>query len=61
MIFSKFFLKFKSYKNRENPLYEINPEEFILISKNLMETSSTVHKLLGIIMASGIPLSHLKI
>ncbi|WP_418905329.1 hypothetical protein QIA30_06295 (plasmid) [Borreliella turdi] len=60
MIFSKFFLKLKSYKNRENPLYEINPEEFILISKNLMETSSTVHKLLGIIMASGIPLSHLK-
>ncbi|MBB6043747.1 hypothetical protein [Borreliella yangtzensis] len=57
----KFFLKFKVHsKSEEKPLYEINPKEFTLISKNLMETSSTTHKLLGIIMASGIPLSDLK-
>ncbi|WP_327786076.1 hypothetical protein [Borreliella garinii] len=60
MKFSKFFLKFKTSKNRENPIYEINPKEFILISKNLLKTSSTTHQLLGIIMASGIPLSDLK-
>ncbi|XPC97975.1 hypothetical protein QIA20_05775 (plasmid) [Borreliella japonica] len=58
--FSKFFLKFKTSKNREKPIYEINPKEFILISKNLMGTTNTAHKLLGIIMASGIPLSDLK-
>ncbi|WP_215538078.1 hypothetical protein [Borreliella bavariensis] len=60
MKFSKFFLKFKTSKNRENPIFEINPKEFILISKNLMKTTNTAHKLLGIIMASGIPLSDLK-
>ncbi len=31
-----------------------------MISENLMKTTNTAHKLLGIIMASGAPLSHLK-
>ncbi len=60
MTFCKFFPKLKFSRHRENPLYEINPDEFILISKNLMNTASTNHQLLGIIMASGIPLAHLK-
>ncbi|WP_215538929.1 hypothetical protein [Borreliella bavariensis] len=60
MIFCKFFPKFKFSRNRKKPLCEINPDEFILISKNLMDTCSTNHQLLGIIMASGISLSHLK-
>ncbi|MBB6043453.1 hypothetical protein QIA34_04890 (plasmid) [Borreliella yangtzensis] len=59
-----FFPKFKSSKNKEKPLeyplYEINPKEFIMISEHLMKTNSTAHKLLGIIMASGIPLTDLK-
>ncbi len=60
MIFFKFFTKFKFHKRRKKNLYEINPEEFIMISENLMKTTNTAHKLLGIIMASGAPLSHLK-
>lgn len=60
MKFAKFFLKFKPSKNKEEPLCAINPKEFIMISEHLMKTSSTTHKLLGIIMASGIPLSDLK-
>ncbi|WP_330730458.1 hypothetical protein [Borrelia turicatae] len=42
------------------PIYKINPDEFILISNHLILSSSTIHNLLGIIMASGIPLTHLK-
>ncbi len=60
MIFCKFFPKFKFSRHRKKSLYEINPDEFILISKNPMDTASTNHQLLGIIMASGIPLTHLK-
>ncbi|MBB6043505.1 hypothetical protein QIA34_06800 (plasmid) [Borreliella yangtzensis] len=64
MKFPKFFLKFKSSKNmednKEKPICEINPKEFIMISEHLMQTNSTTHKLLGIIMASGIPLTDLK-
>ncbi|WNZ75005.1 hypothetical protein PT137_04495 (plasmid) [Borreliella garinii] len=60
MILYKFFPKFKFSKHKRKPIYEINPEEFILISEHLMNTSSTTHQLLGIIMASGIPLAHLK-
>ncbi|WP_210361691.1 hypothetical protein [Borreliella valaisiana] len=46
--------------SKQNNVYEINPNEFILISKHLINSFSTTHKLLGIIMASGIPLTHLK-
>ncbi|WP_418456584.1 hypothetical protein [Borreliella lusitaniae] len=60
MILYKFFLKFKSSKQKEKSLYETNPEEFIIISKNLINTSSTTRQLLRMIMASRIPLSHLK-
>ncbi|AHH10070.1 Hypothetical protein BPA_0900021 (plasmid) [Borrelia parkeri SLO] len=42
------------------PIHKINPDEFILISNYLILSSSTIHNLLGIIMASGIPLTHLK-
>ncbi|MBB6208469.1 hypothetical protein [Borreliella lanei] len=58
MIFFKFFLKHKFTKHKN--FYKINPKEFILISKNLINSSSTTHQLLGIIMASGIPLPHIK-
>ncbi|UPA17450.1 hypothetical protein bcCo53_001654 (plasmid) [Borrelia coriaceae] len=53
----------KKFFNRKTPIttiYKINPDEFILLSKHLIHSSSTIHNLLGIIMASGIPLTHLK-
>ncbi|MBB6043566.1 hypothetical protein QIA34_05030 (plasmid) [Borreliella yangtzensis] len=58
MALFKFFSKKNSAKQKN--LYNINPDEFIMISEHLMNTSSTTHQLLGIIMASGIPLPPFK-
>ncbi|PRR11083.1 hypothetical protein [Borreliella burgdorferi] len=58
MFLCNFFLKGKFAKQKK--IYIINPNEFILISENLINSSSTKHHLLGIIMAAGIPLTHLK-
>ncbi|AZA28340.1 hypothetical protein [Borreliella garinii] len=58
MFLFKFFFKGKSAKQKN--FYKINPNEFILISEHLINSSSTNHQLLGIMMASGIPLAHLK-
>ncbi|XPC98242.1 hypothetical protein QIA20_07380 (plasmid) [Borreliella japonica] len=58
MFLLKFFSKTKPTKKKNH--YKINPDEFILISEHLINSSSTNHQLLGIIMASGIPLAHLK-
>ncbi|MDO7279446.1 hypothetical protein Q5W90_04505 [Borreliella burgdorferi] len=59
MFLCNFFFKGKFIKQQRN-FYKINPNEFILISEHLINSSSTNHHLLGIIMASGIPLNHLK-
>ncbi|WP_233780263.1 hypothetical protein [Borreliella bavariensis] len=59
MFLFKFFFKGKSAKQKN--FYKINPDEFILISEHIINSSSTNHQLiLGIIMASGILLTHLK-
>lgn len=55
-----FNLFFKGKSAKQKNFYRINPDGFILISKHLINSSSTNHQLLGIIMASGIPLIHLK-
>ncbi|WP_157866525.1 hypothetical protein [Borreliella afzelii] len=56
MFLFKFFFKIKSAKQKN--FYRINPDEFILISKHLINSTSTTHQLLGIIMASGISKNH---
>ncbi|SCW41238.1 hypothetical protein SAMN02983004_01008 [Borreliella japonica] len=58
MFLCKFFSKPKPTKKKN--YHKINPDEFILISEHLINSYSTTHQLLGIIMASGIPLTHLK-
>ncbi|AEL70581.1 conserved hypothetical protein (plasmid) [Borreliella afzelii PKo] len=58
MFLFRFFFKRKSAKRKN--FYRINLDEFILISKHLINSTSTTHQLLGIIMASGISLAHLK-
>ncbi|WP_420025386.1 hypothetical protein QIA36_05420 (plasmid) [Borreliella yangtzensis] len=58
MFLFKFFLKGKSIQQKN--FYRINPDEFIMISEHLINSTSTTHQLLGIIMASGISLAHLK-
>ncbi|WP_215535930.1 hypothetical protein [Borreliella bavariensis] len=58
MFLLKFFSKTKPTKKKN--YYKINPDEFILISEHLINATSTTHQLLGIIMASGMPLTHLK-
>nr|WP_233709447.1 hypothetical protein [Borreliella bavariensis] len=55
-----FNLFFKCKSTKQKNFYRINPDEFIIISKHLINSSSTNHQLIGIIMASGIPLIHLK-
>ncbi|MCD2416726.1 hypothetical protein LRB87_02565 [Borreliella burgdorferi] len=58
MFFFKFFSKPKPDKKKN--YHKINPDEFILISEHLINSYSITHQLLGIIMASGIPLTHIK-
>ncbi|AEL19546.1 putative uncharacterized domain protein (plasmid) [Borreliella bissettiae DN127] len=45
---------------RKKNYHKINPDEFILICEHLINSYSITHQLLGIIMASGIPLTHIK-
>ncbi len=58
MFFFKFFSKHKPARKKN--YHKINPDEFILISEHLINSYSITHQLLGIIMASGIPLTHIK-
>ncbi|ACL34117.1 conserved hypothetical protein (plasmid) [Borreliella burgdorferi 156a] len=44
----------------EKNYHKINPYELILISEHLINSYSTTHQLLGIIMASEIQLTRLK-
>ncbi|WP_192892770.1 hypothetical protein [Borreliella bavariensis] len=55
-----FQLFFKRKSTKQKNFYRINPDVFIIISKHLVNSTSTTHQLLGIIMASGISLAHLK-
>ncbi|WP_418909375.1 hypothetical protein QIA41_04980 (plasmid) [Borreliella sinica] len=55
-----FNLFFKGKSDKQKSFYKINPDEFIMISEHLINSTSTTHQLLGIIMASGISLTHLK-
>ncbi|WP_024652902.1 hypothetical protein [Borrelia persica] len=58
-MFKMFRLNFFRRKRSDNPNLNINPDEFILLGTHLIQSENIKYKLIGIIMSTGIPLTHL--